>query len=164
MKNPSTTRSPVVSLVPSLAFSLESSLFPFFFPLIRTPPKYLEYKSDLACYRPFSPPTSPLPLCTFRPLLLSFLAILSSMLCVCAFLSVGFLSADRARHALLTQQWRHTGERKGGGCFQLIGSPEGGSAVVAEALIGWSKEGGGVSIHKPAHLLKLWLFCRSKVP
>lgn len=78
------TCSPVFSLVPSLAFSLRSPPFSRFFPLIRTPPKYLEYKSDLACYRPFSPPTSPLPLCTFRPLLLSFLAILSSLLCVCA--------------------------------------------------------------------------------
>lgn len=120
------TCSPVFALVPSLAFSLRSPPFSRFFPLIRTPPKYLEYKSDLACYRPFSPPTSPLPLCTFRPLLLSFLAILSSLVCVCAFLSVGFLSADRVRHALLTQQWRHTGERKGGDASNWLADQKGG--------------------------------------
>lgn len=50
------------------------------------------------------------------PLLLSFqhfLGVLPFSFDKC-FLSVAFLSADRVRHALLTQQWRHTGQRKGG--------------------------------------------------
>ena len=53
---------------------------------------------------------------------------------------------------------------RGGGCWKLIGQRKGGSAVVAQVVIGQGRElkgGGGVGSPNSAHLLLLGLFCRS---
>lgn len=128
-----------MSLLPSLVFSLRSPPFCSFFPLTCTPPKYLEYKSYLACCSTLLPPSSPLPLCTFRPLLLSFLAILHSVgVCVLFFLLV---SSQLIEHGMLCSlSSEGIGEGRGGAANRLAhwwGG--GGSAVVPKALIGWGK-------------------------